>query len=190
MCFFISFIARASLSSGTAHRTMSQPASSSSLICFTVAFTSRVNVFVMDWTATGLPPPMTTRPILTAFVFLTRGLCSTDIDVADAEGFHLIAGEGEVHLFRRVIPALGVALEKCNDPFRLAENFFDGALHVARAYPGDRIFRAAVPDDDRGGLLRFIVKADDQFGVAFFIEKIEFRGGIGHAERFEDLLLR
>src|SRR5205823_1315323 len=55
---------RASASSpfGTATRTTSQPAEASAAICAVVASTSCVFVSVIDWTATGAPPPIATFP--------------------------------------------------------------------------------------------------------------------------------
>ena len=61
-CFTISLKARAASISGTAGRMMSHPTSSSSFICRTVAFTSRVSVLVMDWTVMGALPPTVTSP--------------------------------------------------------------------------------------------------------------------------------
>src|SRR4030088_3610118 len=61
----ISFKASAASRSGTAGRTISQPASFSSWICRSVALTSRVSVLVMVCTAMGAAPPMTTPPTLT-----------------------------------------------------------------------------------------------------------------------------
>jgi len=59
--------------SGTATRTSSQPASSSSLIWRSVAATSRVSLHVMDCTTTGAPPPTVTPPMLMALL-LRRGI--------------------------------------------------------------------------------------------------------------------
>src|ERR1700686_2019550 len=61
----ISFNASAASWSGTAGRTISQPASLSSWIWRSVAFTSRVSVLVIVWTAIGAAPPITTPPTLT-----------------------------------------------------------------------------------------------------------------------------
>ena len=47
---------------GTAQRTMSQPAASSAQISSRVAWTSRVSVLVIDWTVTGASPPTLTPP--------------------------------------------------------------------------------------------------------------------------------
>src|ERR671932_2633904 len=47
---------------GTATRTISQPAEASAAICAVVASTSCVFVRVIDWTATGAPPPTGTPP--------------------------------------------------------------------------------------------------------------------------------
>ena len=54
--------ARTSSSRGTAQRTRSPPASAIAWICFMVASKSAVSVFVIDWTATGAPPPIFTPP--------------------------------------------------------------------------------------------------------------------------------
>src|ERR1700680_2621694 len=61
----ISLRASAASRSGTAGRTISQPDSFSSWIWRSVAFTSRVSVLVMVWTAIGAAPPITTPPTLT-----------------------------------------------------------------------------------------------------------------------------
>src|SRR2546425_4960154 len=47
---------------GTAQRTMSQPAASSAQISSSVAWTSRVSVLVIDCTVRGAPPPTLTFP--------------------------------------------------------------------------------------------------------------------------------
>src|SRR5258706_3515107 len=47
---------------GTAQRTMSQPAASSDQISSSVACTSRVSVFVIDCTVSGASPPTLTLP--------------------------------------------------------------------------------------------------------------------------------
>ena len=64
----ISRSASAACISGTAQRTMSQPASASARICARVACASRVSVLVMDCTAMGAPPPTNTSLILICFV--------------------------------------------------------------------------------------------------------------------------
>src|SRR5215203_2892926 len=51
-----------SSSRGTAQRTRSPPDSAIAWICFMVASKSAVSVFVIDWTATGAPPPIFTPP--------------------------------------------------------------------------------------------------------------------------------
>src|SRR2546427_163632 len=61
----ISFSASAASRSGTAGRTISQPASFNSWIWRSVALTSRVSVLVMVCTAMGAAPPMTPPPTLT-----------------------------------------------------------------------------------------------------------------------------
>ncbi len=62
--------AAADSSSGTATRTMSQPASSSRRIWATVAATSAVSVLVIDWTEITDPPPTATLPTLICRVSL------------------------------------------------------------------------------------------------------------------------
>src|SRR5687767_12644655 len=64
--FRISYIAAAASSSGTAIRTISQPASTISSICRIVPSTSVVSVLVIDCTATGAPAPIWTLPTMTA----------------------------------------------------------------------------------------------------------------------------
>ncbi len=59
--------AAASLRS-TVMRTISDPARASAATCPTVAATSAVSVFVIDWTTTGAPPPTVTFPTLTGTV--------------------------------------------------------------------------------------------------------------------------
>src|SRR5688572_24988596 len=54
---------------GTAQRTMSQPAVSSAQISSSVACTSRVSVFVIDWTVSGASPPTFTLPTWICRVF-------------------------------------------------------------------------------------------------------------------------
>src|ERR1700681_1926154 len=61
----ISLSASAASRSGTAGRTISQPASFSSWIWRSVALTSRVSVLVIVCTAIGAAPPITTPPTLT-----------------------------------------------------------------------------------------------------------------------------
>ena len=58
----IVFKPSAAAMSGTAQRTMSQPASAKRLICSKVATGSLVFVFVMDCTAIGAVPPTFTLP--------------------------------------------------------------------------------------------------------------------------------
>src|SRR5579864_5208602 len=74
----ISFRASAASWSGTAGRTISQPASLSSWIWRSVAFTSRVSVLVMVCTAIGAAPPMTTLPTFTG---IDLRLWTSDISV-------------------------------------------------------------------------------------------------------------
>src|SRR6266545_8405200 len=65
----ISLSAAAASWSGTAGRTISQPASLSAEIWLRVARTSRVSVLVMVWTAIGAAPPTTTSPTRTGTDF-------------------------------------------------------------------------------------------------------------------------
>ena len=68
----ISLSASAASASGTAQRTMSQPASASARICASVAFASRVSVLVMDCIAMGAPPPMgTPRTMICLVCFIS-----------------------------------------------------------------------------------------------------------------------
>ena len=67
--FFISPSALAAAKSGTPTLTISQPASSSCFICFTIFFTLEVGVLVIDCTKTGLFPPIFRLPILITLVF-------------------------------------------------------------------------------------------------------------------------
>ena len=55
----------------TVMRTISEPASASSMHCCAVPAASAVSVIVMDWTTTGAPPPTRTVPTRTPIV-----LCS------------------------------------------------------------------------------------------------------------------
>src|SRR5581483_8601863 len=52
----------------TVTRTISEPASASSMHCRAVAFASAVSVIVIDWTTIGAPPPTWTWPTFTATV--------------------------------------------------------------------------------------------------------------------------
>src|SRR5215467_383324 len=70
----ISWSASAAWWSGTAGRTISQPASLSAAIWLSVARTSRVSVLVMVWTAIGAAPPTTTSPTRTGIDFLRGGV--------------------------------------------------------------------------------------------------------------------
>src|ERR671931_1578838 len=81
-CATSSFNATAASWSGTAGRTISQPASFSAAIWFRVARTSRVSVFVIVWTAIGAAPPTTTSPIRTGIV-LRRSACTSAIRSAE-----------------------------------------------------------------------------------------------------------
>src|SRR6267143_5353238 len=65
----ISLSAIAASLSGTASRTISQPALTISSIWATVAPTSAVSVLVIDWMTQGAPPPIWTCLTWTAFDF-------------------------------------------------------------------------------------------------------------------------
>src|SRR5437773_8604373 len=54
---------------GTAQRTISQPATSSAQICRSVASTSRVSVFVIDCTVIGALPPTLSLPSVIGLVW-------------------------------------------------------------------------------------------------------------------------
>ena len=64
----------------TVTRTISDPASASSMICCAVARASAVSVIVIDWTTTGAPPPTWKRPTFTPTVLwsLAACICGTD----------------------------------------------------------------------------------------------------------------
>ena len=64
----ISGTARAASGVLTVTRTMSDPASASSMHCVAVAAASAVSVIVMLCTTTGAPPPTCTEPTRTAVV--------------------------------------------------------------------------------------------------------------------------
>ena len=66
---FISDIACAERISGTATRTMSQPAAANSRICAAVASASHVLVLHIDCKETFAPPPTATPPTFILFVF-------------------------------------------------------------------------------------------------------------------------
>src|SRR5215467_137839 len=70
----ISRSASAAWWSGTAGRTISQPASFSAAIWLSVARTSRVSVFVMVCTAIGAAPPTTTSPTRTGIDLRRAGV--------------------------------------------------------------------------------------------------------------------
>src|ERR1700751_1960931 len=63
----------ASAASGrfTVTRTISEPASASSMHCCAVAAAFAVSVIVIDWTTTGAPPPTWTVPTRTPIVLWT-----------------------------------------------------------------------------------------------------------------------
>src|SRR4029453_3143808 len=62
ICRLISPSFSAASRTGTAQRTMSQPAASSDQISRSVAWTSRVSVWVIDCTVSGASPPTFTLP--------------------------------------------------------------------------------------------------------------------------------
>ena len=66
--FLISGTAAAASGTLTVQRTISEPASASSSVCFSVDSTSAVSVLVMDWTTMGAPPPTRTWPTFTQWV--------------------------------------------------------------------------------------------------------------------------
>ena len=63
--FLISGTAAAASGTFTVQRTISEPASASSKVCFKVVSISAVSVFVMDCTTMGAPPPTRTCPTFT-----------------------------------------------------------------------------------------------------------------------------
>ena len=69
-CFLISLNASAASIVGTETRTISPPTATIRFIWSTVAATSVVRVFVIDWTAMGAPSPMGTLPTLIRVDFL------------------------------------------------------------------------------------------------------------------------
>ena len=64
----ISGTAAAASGTLTVTRTISEPASASSMHCCAVAAASAVSVIVIDWTTTGAPPPTWTVPTRTPIV--------------------------------------------------------------------------------------------------------------------------
>ena len=68
----ISGIASAAAGTFTVTRTISDPASASSMHCCAVPFASAVSVMVIDCTTTGAPPPTWTVPTRTPTVLCTR----------------------------------------------------------------------------------------------------------------------
>src|ERR1700738_1362793 len=68
MRFFISGTAAAASGTFTVQRTISEPASANSKVCFSVDWTSAVSVLVMHWTTIGAPPPTRTWPTFTPYV--------------------------------------------------------------------------------------------------------------------------
>src|SRR5580692_10609634 len=67
--FLISGTAAAASGTFTVQRTISEPASASSIVCLNVDSMSAVSVFVIDWTTIGAPPPTFTWPTFTPYVF-------------------------------------------------------------------------------------------------------------------------
>src|SRR5215212_6583401 len=90
----ISGTARAASGTLTVTRTMSEPASTSSMHCCAVPLASAVSVIVIDWTTTGAPPPTTTEPTRTLTVW--RRLATSEDDeervVTFVSGRYLGAG--------------------------------------------------------------------------------------------------
>src|SRR4029077_10462449 len=70
---------------GTAQRTMSQPAASSDQISSSVACTSRVSVLVIDCTVIGAPPPTFTLPTCSCLL-LRRLIIPCPVLSKDFEG--------------------------------------------------------------------------------------------------------
>src|SRR5918995_1300219 len=72
---------------GTAQRTMSQPAASSDQISSSVAWTSRVSVLVIDCTVRGASPPTFTVPIWICRLFrrVIMSPLSEDLEEVDAD---------------------------------------------------------------------------------------------------------
>src|ERR1700737_408309 len=99
--FTISLSASAASWSGTAGRTISQPASLSSWIWRSVALTSRVSVLVIVWTAMGAAPPMTTPPTLTGIALrrvTTTWLRSCQPPTLEVELHRPVEGTAAQHL--------------------------------------------------------------------------------------------
>src|SRR5215510_5708936 len=88
----ISGRASADLSSGTATRTTSQPASARRWIWSIVAGTSHVMVVVMDWTTTDAPPPICTPPTLTGRVCARGGSAGVSAGTERTSGSHSGSG--------------------------------------------------------------------------------------------------
>src|SRR5215475_8743698 len=87
----------ADLSSGTATRTTSQPASASRWIWFMVAGTSQVIVVVIDWTTTGAPPPIWTPPTTTGRVCARGGSAGVSAGTARISGSHSGSGTSRLN---------------------------------------------------------------------------------------------
>src|SRR5579871_5445187 len=67
--FLISGTAAAASGTFTVQRTISEPASDSSIVCLNVDSISAVSVLVIDCTTIGAPPPTLTWPTFTPYVF-------------------------------------------------------------------------------------------------------------------------
>src|SRR5438874_4428912 len=86
ICRLISPSFSAASRTGTAQRTISQPAASSAQISSSVACTSRVSVFVIDCTVMGAPPPTVTLPSWICRVVrrvIIRRLSSEELEPAE-----------------------------------------------------------------------------------------------------------
>src|SRR5207247_10070966 len=70
----------------TVTRTISDPASASSMHCRAVAAASAVSVIVIDWTTTGAPPPTRTRPTLTPAVLWRRAVVGIRVIISSVDG--------------------------------------------------------------------------------------------------------
>ena len=84
ICRLISPSFSAASRTGTAHRTMSQPAASSAQISSSVAWTSRVSVFVIDCTVSGASPPISTPPNRICRVFRRVIMESSYLNIRNA----------------------------------------------------------------------------------------------------------
>src|SRR5216110_3129378 len=97
ICRLISPSFSAASLTGTAHLTMSHPAASSAQISSSVAWTSRVSVFVIDCTVSGASPPTFTVPNRICRVFrrvIMGGVLFEDLEGVDP---HQVIVEREDH---------------------------------------------------------------------------------------------